>query len=42
MKKLPIPLEVYKQPKSKLIPVFFVGVIVGYLPYIVHMNQWLT
>jgi len=42
MKKVPIPLEFYKHPKSKAIPGFIFGFIVGYLPYVIHMNQWLT
>jgi len=37
-----LPVEVFKHPKSKLIPAFIIGVMIGYLPYIIHMNQWLT
>jgi hypothetical protein len=37
-----LPVEVYKRPASKVIPGFIFGFIVGYLPYVVHMNQWLT
>lgn len=36
----PIAYEVYKQPRIGRY-YFIAGLVIGYIPYIVHMNQWL-
>jgi len=34
-------VERYKAPRNKFWDGLFYGIIIGYVPYIVHMNQWL-
>lgn len=43
MKKLrsDIGVEFYKGKRTKFWNGVFLGFVVGYMPYIIHMNQWL-
>lgn len=36
----PIKYEAYRQPRIGRY-YFIAGLLIGYIPYIVHMNQWL-